>query len=284
MRDDVAEPQKLQLALQGVREAEQQSRRPRPDRVPVTEDHGGQRDEPAAVRHQALEGSDRLEAQERAGQSGERAADHHVQIARPDHVDADRVGRARVLADRAHPQPPTRVIQHDLRGHDQDERQVRDRRVVEQHRADDRDLRQPRDRDGRQFAGQRDVRRVEIPGQADRQDVDDRAADDLIDAQMDAERPVQQRQQRAGEDGPEHAEPQVARGRGRDKAHEGRCEHHALDADVDHAGSLGEDAAEGAEDDRRRQPQRAAEDGHHHQGDVAAHRFPHPALNVVESS
>ena len=41
-----------------------------------------------------------LDAQERAGQAGEQAAQDHVPVAHPDDVDADRLGRPGMLARR----------------------------------------------------------------------------------------------------------------------------------------------------------------------------------------
>ena len=45
-------------------------------------------------------GGGRLHAQERAAEAGQDAAEHDVPIAQPDDVDADRLGRSRMLADR----------------------------------------------------------------------------------------------------------------------------------------------------------------------------------------
>ena len=50
----------------------------------------------------------RLHAQERAAEPGQDAAEQDVPVAQPDDVDADRLGRPRVLADRPAAQAPAR--------------------------------------------------------------------------------------------------------------------------------------------------------------------------------
>ena len=48
-------------------------------------------------------------------------AEDHVPVAQPDHVDADRLGRLRVLADGPRPQAPARPEQQDLEDDDDDD-------------------------------------------------------------------------------------------------------------------------------------------------------------------
>ena len=58
-------------------------------------------------------------------------------------MDADGVGGPRVLADRPDPQPPAGAEQRDVDDDEQDGGAVDEHVLVEQHRAEDRDLRQP---------------------------------------------------------------------------------------------------------------------------------------------
>ena len=58
---------------------------------------------PASAGHAVLERAGRLEREVRAREARDRAADDHVHVALAEDVDADRVGRFRMLADRAGP-------------------------------------------------------------------------------------------------------------------------------------------------------------------------------------
>ena len=50
--------------------------------------------------------ADAAEREVRAADAGHHAAEQHVAVAQPQHLDADRVGRGRVLADRPGAQAP----------------------------------------------------------------------------------------------------------------------------------------------------------------------------------
>ena len=63
------------------------------------------------------------------------AADHHGPVADPDDVDAERLGRVRVLADRPHPQAERRAEEHQAGADDHGEHGEEDRLVREQLRS-----------------------------------------------------------------------------------------------------------------------------------------------------
>ena len=133
-------PRKDSTHLQRVGEAEEQRRRDRTARAPPAEDHGGQGDEALAGGDVRAEAADGADGQERAAEAGDEAAHDHVAVAGPQHVDADRVGRLRVLADGPGAQSPAGAEQRDVDDDDQRVHQVDDDVGVEQQRADDRDV------------------------------------------------------------------------------------------------------------------------------------------------
>ena len=138
-----------QIGLQLEGEAEQQRRRHRAERRPPPEDHGGQRDV----------------AEARAMSVPKEPTEPTVRYAPPipaimpprmtlrylvsQHPDADRVGRGRVLAHGADPQPPAGAEQADLDAGISDVGDVQEDGRVEEDRADDRDVAEHGDLDGR---------------------------------------------------------------------------------------------------------------------------------------
>ena len=87
------------------------------------------------------------------------AADQDVPVAEADDVDADRLGRLRVLADRPRPEAPARAEEVDLEDDDAEQQADRDRALIEdrpEQPADDRQVRQLLRRDDlRELAGAR---------------------------------------------------------------------------------------------------------------------------------
>ena len=69
--------------------------------APPAEDHGGQSDEPPTVRHVLVELAHRALDVERTAEAGDRSTEHRVEVAVPVDVDAEGVGRLRVLTDGA---------------------------------------------------------------------------------------------------------------------------------------------------------------------------------------
>src|SRR6266511_4150011 len=221
------------------------------DRRPAAEDHRGEGDEPAPARHAVLERAGRLEGEIRAGEPRERASRDHVLVSLAEDVDADGIRRLGVLADGARAQTPARAEQEELQCGDEHDRRERDRAEPEDERRDHAGPAEPR---------RRDDQPVEVRGEPDRADVEDRPRDDLVGAHGDAEPRVQQAEQSAGDDGDDdtrrdrgrRSEGRVQREAG-EVPGERRGEHDALDTDVHHAGPLVEHAAERAEGERGRE-------------------------------
>ena len=90
------------------------------------------------------------------------------------------------------------------------------------------------------------------------QDVDRHTGDDVVDAEGDGDDRVQQAAERAAEDAGQHAQPRAALPAG-PGAEPGAEDHHALEADVDHAGPLGPQAGEAGEADRHGERQGAGD-------------------------
>src|SRR5215831_3045192 len=98
---------------------------------------------------------------------------------------------------------------------------------------------------------------------AHRKDVEHRTANDLIDAAM-----YRQDGMHGGHDAPHQdchgqAYPGIGRIERRDKAETGRGEHHAFNADVDHAAALAEQTCQSSQGNRRRQTQALSQQAQH---------------------
>ena len=92
------------------------------------------------------------------------------------------------------------------------------------------------------------------------EEVHRRPADDLVGPQVDGEERVDEGEEAAGEHRAQQAEhPRAGLVRGQDPE-EGSGQHHPLEADVDDAGALGEQAADGREDERRRKAEHRGEE------------------------
>ena len=87
----------------------------------------------------------------------------------------------------------------------------------------------------------------EQAGDAESQDIDHDATDDLVDEKAHREDGVKRRDQHAGHYRRQHAEPETVGEEGHHVAGECAHQHHALKRDVDHAGSLAHDAAKGGQ-------------------------------------
>ena len=114
----------------------------------------------------------------------------------------------------------------------------------------------------------REEPRVEEPGQAHGQDVEDHADDHLVDEVDGGEDGQQQTEQQTGDRRGKQAEVGVL-GDGPDEGGQERThEELSLDVDVDHAGALAQDARHGAEDERDGEQQRALQQARHRQGGI----------------
>src|SRR5919199_1438275 len=241
----------------GLSHAEQQRRAPRAERRPLAEDHGRQGDEPATVGHQRLEVRHRLQREIPTRQPGQRSAQHDVHVAQRVDIDTERVGRKRMLADGAGAQAPARPEQREVQHEHQHDGAQRDRLLLEDNRPEPWDLTQRSERNRwqhrqpRRCSGSKQLS-IQVARQSNREDVHHGAADDLVDAEGDRQHRVQKRHQCATGNGCHQGECQVVAVHTGHEPSEGGRQHHALDADVDHARTLGRDAGERPQRQRRR--------------------------------
>ena len=165
-----------------------------------------------------------------------------------------------MFADGAQAQTPLGVEQRDLQNRHEDVHEVHEDVLVEQHRPDDRNVRQHGHGQRRKAHGAvplfRIVRqdgRKEEAGQTDYEDVEDNTDDDLID-------PVAHREEHQ-DDCHEHTADRcgdktyvgVADKRGDDCCNKRTGQQLAFNCDVDDAGTFAHQAAHGTEDQRNRQ-------------------------------
>ncbi len=264
--------------LEAVGEAEQAGAHGEAARHPVAEDHRREADEASAVGLAVLVEVGRDQREVRAGEAREGAGHDDREVLVLVDVDAQRLGRGRVLAAGAQPQaehgaPEGEVARHDQRaGQQHDHRDVGDQAA--EHTGDVRDhepvvrldVLQPRgeagDRDVRQRIGRRGLVRagtggdvvlvvdpVDVGADAGDQQVDADTGDDVVDAEGHRDDGVQQTAQRTAEHARHQAEPRVDQVAAPGAA-EGAGDHHAFEADVDDAGPLGPETAETGHADR----------------------------------
>ena len=158
------------------------------------------------------------------------------------------------------PQAPAGAEQEERQSDDGRVHEVHEDRLVEQDRSDDRDLRQAGDLD----VGQRELvgiqaprsflhdRAVEERRQAQGQDVQDDADDDLIHPELDGEEGKEGSQEGTRKGRRDEARVGGLEVRGRHDTRERADQEVALDRDIDDAHALRDDAREGAEDQRSR--------------------------------
>ena len=127
----VAEPQRV-----GV--AERECAGEQAAGAPVAEDHRGEADVPAAAGLAGVEPAGRHQRQESAADAGEPAGDDDRDVLVEVDVDAERLGRLRVLAARPQPQAERRAPQHPGRDRHQREHHDAERRQAGGERTDER--------------------------------------------------------------------------------------------------------------------------------------------------
>src|SRR5574341_146861 len=266
----------------------QQSRAPHTKRRPLAEDHDRQGDKTAPVGHVAFKGSDGLQRQVGPSQSCNAAAYGDIQVADQIYVDTNCVRRARMLADGAGAQTPAGEEQEIVHYEYQDQRSVGDGRIAEQDAPDERECRQWSQWNRLELTPGSETLLVEIAGQAKRQNIDDRAADNLIHFERDRHEGQKRTEQRAGQNTGHDGQDQVAGVDIRQKADEGSQKHLSFDADVDHARSLAEQATQCAEHKRGGLAKRGGQDGG---GDIPVNEVTddhtdgyHDAQNDTESA
>ena len=135
--------------------------------------------------------------------------------------------------------------------------------MAEQERADHRQIAQAGDRKARQPLGRRaDEARADQRAEPDAEDGQRQPRRHLIGEQRHREHGEDQRQRRAGERAGNDAEAAAAGGdRGRERGHRAR-QHHALDAEVQHARLLDHQLAERREQERGRGADHRDQDEH----------------------
>ncbi len=148
--------------------------------------------------------------------------------------------------------------------------EVRDDALIrEEDRPDDRYQRQPGHGDRRQQRGRPGLREplAQDTRQAHAEERQGQAADDLVGLEVDGHDAMQEAQQAARDHARQQPEPRVAGGDHGREADHGADQHHALDAQVQDAGSLGEDLADRREEQHgaRRHARRDDDDGVHGQ-------------------
>ena len=229
------------------------------ERAPLGEDDEPDRDPAAAADGLvAVPARARRERDRRPGEAGQQPADEDVGVARAVDVDALGVGGRRALADGAEVEARPGPVDPVPGRRDEQVADVRQHALVaEEARADDRDAGQDRDRQPRQrrdLAGARQAV-AEDPRQARPEERQGEPRDDLVGAKVDGHDPVEEAEQRRRRASPRRAPATGCRSRRGREARDRADEHHPLDAEVQHAGPLGEDLA-----DRREEQDRAAGD------------------------
>jgi hypothetical protein len=248
------------------------------------------------------------EHEDGTAEAGQAAGHQHGDRLQPAHVDAERLGRDRILADRAEAQaerrPPEDPPAQRDEGDAEDDHQ---RHVAGRSAQHPREVRhgepvplvQPPEHVGRVPAAEvapREDRQVEaghhplhagrlrgprprdalehdhvqVPSGAGAEEVDGDAGHDVVDPEPHGGDRVQEAAERAADDAHDHRE----RGAVLDAAPGPEPhpeDHHPLEPDVDDAGPLGPETTEAGEADGQREPQRGAERPRPGQGGVVRH-------------
>ena len=146
-----------------------------------------------------------------------------------------------MLAHRAQAQAPTRLEEGHLQDDQDGEHQVHEQVGVEQDGPNQRDIGQQRD--GHTGEHRRIVEVLNMlqellrneRGHAGRENVYDRAGDNLVHLVLDGQDAMDERQQGGGKDAGEQPNPGIAREAAKDGGNHTGHQHHAFDGDVDDA-------------------------------------------------
>jgi hypothetical protein len=228
---------------------------------PHGEDDEGD-DDPAAPGDHAVRPEGRgHHRDEGAGEPGHEAAGEDGEKAHLDDVVADGVGGFGRLPHRAHHEAEPGAAEHPPQERRGERGEVDDERMIEEAGAEDRDVGEEGQGGARHRRhGHALVGRSDQPGEADAEDADGEARGDLVaegDEHDEAEdRGEERRRGGAGEE----REPVAAGRRDDDEAGGGGERHHPLDAEVEHAGFLDDELAEGRDQQRRRGEDGAGEE------------------------
>ena len=203
-----------------------------------------------------------------AADPGQSAGRERGPTARRDHADACGIKRLGLLPGRLQVEADVRGAERPDEHTGEDEAEVGDQRLVEDARPEDRDLVEQRDREiGR--GAEAGIRRPELSsledaGQTLAGERDRDPDDDLIEPQPHAEHD----HERCADHAPQSAEDEPDRRRvqvvGADEAEVGTEQHHALEAEVEDAGTLGDRLAESGEHQRQSRQQSAHDERGEH--------------------
>src|SRR5581483_7027521 len=190
-----------------AREPEEERRAEGRERPPLAEDERGKADEAVPLRHVLVERVVEARREVRAAERGDRAGRDDGDVARLVHGDADRLGRARMLADRAQAEPVRRTEDEQVRPDQQRERQPDHQVELPEDRPDEVPVLDEVDVDVGNavlvdVAGRPVVAVVldeEVAGDAEREEVERGAGDDLVDLELDRPDGVDRREHGAGQ-------------------------------------------------------------------------------------
>ena len=188
----------------------------------------------------------------------------------------------RVLADRPQTETPGRAVEHEGGERHEQEGEIDQGELVEQHRSEPGQVGEAGQRQRREGLDMRRLRRlaedqpVEIEAEARAQHGHAEPRDMLAEAEAHGQQAHQQPEAHAGGRGDSDAEPQLAGEPGGREPDHGAEQHDAFDAEVEHAGALGEHLAERREQQRRRHPDHGGEEADLQDliEDLADHRPP----------
>ena len=229
------------------------------------EDHDRDRDPALAVHREVAEPSGRDGQRDRCpGEAREQAPDDDVGVAQPVDVDAERVGRGRTFANRAEVESrsgPVDPVPGDR--HDGIANVDEDALVGEEDRPNHRKSREAGDRERRQEGDRAGLREVlaEHAGQARTEERQGKAGNDLLGLEADRDDGMEHREEPAGHRPEGQPEPRVARRDRRPEGDDRADQHHPFHAQVDDAGPLREDLADGREQQDRPGCDAGGEDG-----------------------
>ncbi len=175
------------------------------------------------------------------------------------------IGGAWVLSNRPMAQAPTGIKQTELDDKQEDEHRIDEHIVVKQDRSKERDVGKNWDFNGFENTGViqilvrlhklgRDIR--SHPGS---KDIDCRTGDDLVGLIFDRKDTMHQSQQRPRKHSRQQTDPQVVGDAANQRADHGAHQHHAFDGNVDHPGTLAQNARHSAKCQRDRFRKRGIE-------------------------
>ena len=262
-------------------------------RAPEREDDERDRDPAGPGGEPVLPLRQQREAEAGTRDAGESAAREGVRVPVAGDRDPHGVRRRGRLADGAHVQAVPGAGEVEADGGDAEPRDVDEPVLVEDDRAEDRQVAETEQVDGPERESGRVVRQGEVVADVRRQagrageDRQRETRDDLVRAERDHEERQQERHRRTRQPGDQHRHGQRDPGRAAQLLHGEKAghrtdQHHPLDAEVEHTGTLREQLAERGVQQRRavrdRGRQHDDDDARVHEAASAARRPPRPIV------